>query len=399
MEIQQYARRIQSGQVAWLVAIALGIGGGVGLLQWRSLQAPAEPVTAEAPPEPVAVVALGRIEPEGEVVNIGGPVGEQVKQVVVSEGAFVNQNDVLVYLNSYDERLAERDYAMSQLVEARNQLRAETNFGQAQADEAQTRLEQVDRPQILQAQAQQEEIERLQAELSLAQSELSRFQYLHEQGAIPRQQLDERESAVQQIQRQINQAAVTKSQLLEERDRDIENASAQLRSAQANMRRSQVDTQIEALFQNLELAEARLEKTIIRAPQAGQVLDVMTQAGEIVPESGILQLGDTRQMYVVAEVDEANIGLVEVGQSVTIRDRNGMLTEPLTGQVVQIGKQVLRNQVLDNDPTARADARVIEVKIRLDQSEQVASLTNLQVDTRINVERASSESTSTLQQE
>ena len=43
---------------------------------------------------------------------------------------------------------------------------------------------------------------------------------------------------------------------------------------------------------------------------------------------------------------------------------------------MKIGKQ----DVLDTDPVARIDSRVVEVRIRLDDSKRAASLSNLKVD-------------------
>jgi HlyD family secretion protein len=91
-------------------------------------------------------------------------------------------------------------------------------------------------------------------------------------------------------------------------------------------------------------------------------------------------------MYVVSEVYETDIGLVKVGQPVTITSRNGAFTETLTGTVEEIGLQIAKNDVLDDDPAANADARVVEVRVRIDQSDVVAALTNLQVDVAIDIE-------------
>jgi HlyD family secretion protein len=46
---------------------------------------------------------------------------------------------------------------------------------------------------------------------------------------------------------------------------------------------------------------------------------------------------------------------------------------------MKIGKQ----DVLDTDPVARTDARVVEVRVRLDDSAKVASLSRLQVEVAI----------------
>jgi HlyD family secretion protein len=55
------------------------------------------------------------------------------------------------------------------------------------------------------------------------------------------------------------------------------------------------------------------------------------------------------------------------------------LQEKLTGAVVEIGAMIGKNRVVDVDPTADVDRRVIDVKIRLDQSAPAASLINHQV--------------------
>jgi HlyD family secretion protein len=57
--------------------------------------------------------------------------------------------------------------------------------------------------------------------------------------------------------------------------------------------------------------------------------------------------------------------------------------------VAEIGLQIGKKDVLGTDPVADADARVVEVKIRLDpsSSKQVADLTNLQVNVVIDTSK------------
>lgn len=49
---------------------------------------------------------------------------------------------------------------------------------------------------------------------------------------------------------------------------------------------------------------------------------------------------------------------------------------------------IFKNDVLSVDPAADGDARVVEVKIRLNDSAAVSGLTNLQVDVQIQVDAA-----------
>jgi HlyD family secretion protein len=85
-------------------------------------------------------------------------------------------------------------------------------------------------------------------------------------------------------------------------------------------------------------------------------------------------------------VYESDVGLIRPGQTAMILSRNGAFDKALSGKVSTIGWQVFKNNVLDDDPAANADSRVVEVKIQLDDSKAVEALTNLQVDVKINVQ-------------
>ena len=336
-------------------------------------------------PQRTSVAALGRIEPEGEVVRIGGPVGDRISRLEVAEGQEVIANQVLAYLESHGERKAERNYAVSQLTESRQALTAEISYGQSQIQEAQSRIEQADRPKALEMEAQQATIRRLEAELALEREDLARFEGLFAEGAIAEQQLDEQATTTRRIEEDLNNAKATLVQLEESRTTDLALANNQLRSAQANLSRAQIQVAVDSAERNLELAEARLERTVIRAPKEGRVLRILTEAGEAIANDGILDLGNTRQMVVIAEVYETDVSLVKIGQTATINSRNGSFEDALTGKVTEIGWQIFKNDVLDDDPAANADARVVEVTVQLDNSETVEALTNLQVDVRIDV--------------
>ncbi|MCU0525858.1 MAG: HlyD family efflux transporter periplasmic adaptor subunit [Elainella sp. Prado103] len=375
-------------QNGWVIALAALIGLGItgyGLLRLLSQQPAPEPATEAVAPQRVEVVALGRLEPQGEVVRVGGPTGERIQQLLVKRGDQVQTGDPLAYLESYGERKAERDYAASQLAEAQRRLQATTRYGEAQIAEAQTRIAQAQQPGSAELAAQQAKIRELEADLELANQDLQRLESLYQQGAIARQELDRQISRTRQAQEQLNNAESTLTQIETEWRTEIQNAQAQLQSEQSNLPLSQVQVQVDSAQQNLQLAQARLDRTIIRAPSDGRILNILTRSGEAIGETGILDLGDTRQMYAVAEVYETDINLVKVGQPVTVTSRNGAFDQPIAGEVAEVGWQIFKNDVLDDDPAANADARVVEVKVRLADSRAVEALTNLQVDVRIDV--------------
>lgn len=377
----------------WLLLGALVLVGGGSLLVVRNVLQARQTEQEQAalpPPQQVKVVALGRVEPASRVVNVAPSDSGRIGNLQVQKGDLVESGQVLAYLDTYPLRQADRDYAASQVTEARAELAAKTALGDSQMQEANTRLEQIDQPQQAAIAAQEAAIQSLQADLDVAKIDLDRFQRLNDSGAVSRQELDRQRATVNRLEADLNNAKATKQRLEQSRLSDLENARAQRASTSANVTLSQVESRVESAVQNLARAEAQLELTVIRAPQAGQVLDIFAYPGEAVSQTEpLLALGDTRQMYVVAEVYETDIGLVKLGQPATITSRNGAFEGTLTGTVEEIGLQVAKNDVLDDDPAANADARVVEVRVKVDQSEALAGLTNLQVDTTIDIDSGS----------
>jgi HlyD family secretion protein len=86
-------------------------------------------------------------------------------------------------------------------------------------------------------------------------------------------------------------------------------------------------------------------------------------------------------MYAVAEIYETDVQFIRIGQLATVH--SPVFAQPLRGKVAQIGQLIFKNQLISDDPAARSDARVVEVKIKLDESEAVATLSQLQVDVEI----------------
>ena len=180
------------------------------------------------------------------------------------------------------------------------------------------------------------------------------------------------------------------------RDAELKRAEIGLEHAEKVLKRQQglrqtasmasiEDAQRDVQLQEAEVlaARAQRDRARVHAPVAGQILKIHAREGERVGLLGILELGRTNKMFVVAEVYETDIGLVQVGQKATAD--SPALAEPITGQVERIGNVIGKSDTLDLDPVARIDSRVVEVFILLDEPSKVASLTNLQVDVEIEI--------------
>jgi HlyD family secretion protein len=126
-------------------------------------------------------------------------------------------------------------------------------------------------------------------------------------------------------------------------------------------------------------AQANLQQAYVRSPQDGQIFEIHTSPGELISNDGIATMGQTHQMYAVAEVYENDITKVHSGQRVRVM--SDVLPVELQGTVDRIGLQVRRQSVINTDPISNIDNRVVEVHVRLDpvSSQKASPLTNMQV--------------------
>jgi len=132
---------------------------------------------------------------------------------------------------------------------------------------------------------------------------------------------------------------------------------------------------------DVQSAQAELDLAAVRAPITGRVLKIHARTGERVGPDGIAEIGETDKMYAVAEVYETDVPRVRIGQHATVT--SPAFREALHGTVERIGQKVAKQDVLNTDPAAKTDARVVEVRVRLDEPNQVAGLTNLEAEVAI----------------
>ena len=344
-------------------------------------------------PAIATVSALGRLEPQGEVIQVFAPTaaeGTRVETLRVTHGQRVRKGDVIAVLDTAARRQTALQEAQEQVKVAQAQLSQVEAGAKSGQIRAQSRV--VDRQQVelqTETEAQEATIARLRAELNNAELEARRYQVLYTDGAVSaslrdgkqltadtvRQQLNEAQANLIRIQRsrqqQVSEAQATLDQIAEVRPVDVNVARSQVSAAQARVAR----------------AQAELDLVTVRSPQDGQVLKIHTRPGELVGTQGIVSLGQTRQMVAVAEVYELDISRIRVGQTATAISKNNAFPEVLRGKVVEVGLEINKKDVLNTDPAAQFDALVVEVKALLDEtsSRRVAGLTNLSIQVSIDV--------------
>ncbi|MEL6854893.1 MAG: ABC exporter membrane fusion protein [Cyanobacteria bacterium J06607_13] len=377
----------------WAVVIGVLLLGAVGLVQWRLWQARVAEIRAEQTeaiaPEITTVTALGRLEPTGELVRITAPTSVQesrIGELQVAEGEAVSAGEVIAVLDNRDLLQVALQRAEQQVEVARAQLaqvQAGAQSGEIQAQQAEISRLQAER--LGNIETQRATIARIQAEVNNARDDFARYESLYQRGGISaserdsyrltltttEQQLAEAKATLSRIEttsnQQISQARATLDRIAEVRPVDVEIAEAEVRSAMIAVTE----------------AQANLDQAYVKSPINGRVIDIHTKEGETVGSDGIATVGQTQQMMAVVEVYQDDIHKIEVGQPVVMTST--AIDDTLRGTVERIGLQIGQQQVVNEDPSANIDAKVMEVFVRLNEasSDRVAGLTNLQVTAKI----------------
>jgi HlyD family secretion protein len=333
------------------------------------------------------VAALGRIEPYSEIINLGaGSPSDRLDSLLVERGDLVKKSQVLGYLGGYAEQIAQRDVFKAQLDEARLRLKTEIDLDRARIEAAEVHQKQVLEVEPQGIAAQEATIASLEAKLANDKSVLDAQQQLMARGTGTRRQTEDQNSLVLQDEANLNAARARASELNLQFVIDKISADVQIRMAQATLERMQAEVPLASIERQIALADARAKRLTLLAPIDGRILNVLVKPGEAITTGPILAMGDTDRMRTVAEVYETDIARVKVGQAARVSSR--ALAKPISGKVVRIGNMIFKNDILNIDPAARADARVVEVWIDLDDPAATERLTNLTVDVRIETSEA-----------
>lgn len=378
--------------VAVIAALVLGGAAIQYAVRFQSSSTPASNSAASATPN--AVAALGHLRPEGEVVHISSPTvlngmgTNRVAKLLVKEGDKVKAGQVIAILDNHQTLKAALKLAQEEVNVAQSNLakvKAGAKAGELEAQRATIANLQAD----LQGQlaAQNQAIARLKAEFSNREREYQRYLQLLQNGAVSASDLDGKQLAMKSAQEQLDEAQANRDRIEATFEQQIRTAQATLNQI-AEVRPTDVQAaqaEVNRAIASVRQAQAELDLSYIRAPNDGQVLKIRTRPGEVVTEKGIVALGQTEQMNVIAEVYELDVGKVRVGQKARIT--SNVFPGELYGTVAEVGLQIDPQGILTTDPTADVDRRVVEVKIRLNaaDSQKVSVFTNLQVNVVIDI--------------
>ncbi|MFN5221612.1 MAG: efflux RND transporter periplasmic adaptor subunit [Cyanobacteriota bacterium] len=292
-----------------LLALAVAAGGGAWWWQQRKQhqQKAAEPQVLL----PRRISALGRVEPLDGVVKLSVPsslANDPVREILVKDGDQVTKGQKVAILANA-ESLGE-------------------TVRQTQAAIATAERKLVSQDAV---------IEKYRAQLQQADVELRRYTQLFRSGASSAEEVDKRSTVQSTAKANLDEAIADRGTL-----------AAELGEKRAELAKNQ----------------AELAKATILAPFSGTVFKIYAHPGDKVGDDGILDIGDSSRMGVIAEVYQTDRPGIGIGQRAVI-SAEGFPGKQMDGQVVEIARQVSRQTVFTGEAGENLDRRVIEVKIGL----------------------------------
>jgi len=288
----------------------------------------------------IVIAAPGLVEPATEDFKIASEIGGKIQTVAVEEGAHVVRGQVIATIASaeYQARIRSAEAEVQQ-----KQSELQRLLAGARTEERQLAKFQFEEAQVV---------------LRNAESELRRREELYKTGDVSKEEFDRAERDFQVASARVEQALQNQALVnAEARPDDVAKAEAAINIATGQ----------------LQEHRALLNKTIVRSPIDGIVLRKHVKPGESVAAGSntpIVTLGDTAGLRVRVDVDEADIGKIQVDQRAYI-SAQAYGNRKFSGRVIRIGQMLGKKNIRTEEPTERIDTKILETLIELDEDSKL----------------------------
>lgn len=305
---------------------------------WKEIESPAtkDPViTPPLAPFPSYISGVGIAEPSTQNISIGIPLNRVVEKVLVQVGSKVKEGDILIMLENEDLQanlqIQETLYkiALAKLQKLSELPReSDLNLSKASLDTAELNYK-------------------------LAKDQYEMVQKLPDQRALSKEDIRKRQFNVEIAEKKLKQATARYEKIKEGTWKpDLEIARLEALEARDNMNR--VNTEF--------------QKTFIRSPINGTVLQLKIQPGEISPQdtlrSPVMILGNIHEMHLRVSINQLDIPYFEESaKAIAYTQGNANISYAL--EFVRIEPFLVDKQNVTNEITEKIDTRVFQIIYRI----------------------------------
>ena len=270
------------------------------------------------------VVAIGKLEPKGDVKEIQIPIGGVIEEILVESGDRVIKNQILVQL---DKETSIEEYNSLEFSLEKKELQLQKN--QSILDLKKTQKNQ-------EFQLIREQIKSLKDKRDINVYLLSRMKNLYEEGGISQFQYLEQQIKHNEIISQLSQLKIEefrKSNILNQEIEQLESDQARIGSEIANLKAKLIAAKVTLKYQSL------------KSPVAGIVFDLKPTTEGYVAQSSepIMKIVPFDELEADIEIPSNKIGFVKVDMPVEISIDSFPSSDfgILEGKVFKIGSDAL----------------------------------------------------------
>lgn len=332
------------------VAGAMGLAGvgGYTLSDYIDQNKPATQAASVPVPVPWVASAPGRVEAKSGEIRIGAAVPGRIAQVDVGMNDRVEQGEVLIRL--------EDDEARARLAAAEAEAGARQRERDAQP-----------------ATSGRDDVRKAEDAVYLAERAVTGARYELDTALLTKRKNGGND----------RQVADARTRLTDARERlrreQLTLATAQSRSGVPAPNR--LESALVAARTEVSLAQLLFDRTRIRAPIDGTVLQVLGKVGETVtpsPEQPLITMADPTVVIVTAEVDDRDISKIKIGQRVIVRS-TAFPNRDIEGKVTKLAPALGTPHMSARGPRRPTDHEVLEVTIEFENAGPL--IPGLRVDT------------------
>jgi multidrug resistance efflux pump len=303
---------------------------------WETAKPPAPPPEV-ATPHPQApfksyISGVGIVEASSDNISIGAPVNRIVEKVLVNVGQEIKKGEVLFTLENQD-------------------LQAEIAARKIEYEIAKAKLQKMEelprREDVIAAEA---ALRSTQVELNQTQNQYEMVQSLQDSRALSQQEINRRRFSYEQAQ-------------------------ARMQEAQANLNKVKAGTwkpdlaiaalQVEQAKTSVERVQAEIDRTIIRSPIDGKVLQINIHEGESPATINKLMIvGNTDEIYLKVSINQFDAPYFRPeAQAVAFLRGNAHMEFAL--EFIRLVPYLVQKQDFTTDITDKNDTRVLQVIYRI----------------------------------
>lgn len=294
--------------------------------------------------------APGRVEPVGGDIKLSAQSPGRIEEVFVRVNDKVVAGDLLVRLDDVDA-IARTLGADAEAGVRKRERDGETNVPRLAQDRR----------------AAEDKLNNTERNIALARASLDRLLVVRraKPASVTAEQLSSARNALDVALKQL------------EVDRE---AHRQSQLAAGVPLPTRLESGLTASRAELSIAEAALERTRIRAPFDGTILQVNAHVGELAvatPEQPLVVIGDLARLRVRAEVEERDVTKVKVGQGVLMK-ADAFADVEFSGRVTSIAQSMRPPKLAQRGPRRPTDLDTLEVMVDVDAG--TALLPGMRVD-------------------